>query len=139
MAQLPTGTVTFLFTDIEGSTLLVQELGDRWPDLDARHDAVLRAAIASGGGTVVRTEGDAFFAVFPTASGAINGAVGAQRGLAEEPWPEGHTIRVRMGLHTGSGVLGGDDYVGLDVHRAARIAAVISRRFRHPSWSSPKS
>jgi len=82
MAELPTGTVTFLFTDIEGSTLLVQELGDRWPDLVARHDAILRAAIVSGGGTKVRTEGDAFFAVFPTAAGAINAAVGAQRGLA---------------------------------------------------------
>ncbi len=126
MAQLPTGTVTFLFTDIEGSTLLVQELGDGWVDLVARHDAVLRAAIASGGGTVVRTEGDAFFAVFPTASGGIKAAVDAQAGLAGEPWPEGHAIRVRMGLHTGSGVLGGDDYVGLDVHRAARIAAAGS-------------
>lgn len=126
MSDLPTGTVTFLFTDIEGSTRLVQELGNRWADLVARHDEILRAAIASGGGTEVGTEGDAFFAVFPTAAGAVNAAVGAQQGLAGEPWPEGHAIRVRMGLHTGSGILGGDDYVGLDVHRAARIAAAGS-------------
>ena len=126
MAQLPTGTVTFVFTDIEGSTRLVQELGEEWAELVARHDEILRAAIASGGGTEVRTEGDAFFAAFPTASGAVNAALVAQQGLAGEPWPEGHAIRVRMGLHTGSGSLGGDDYVGLDVHRAARIAAAGS-------------
>jgi len=126
MADLPTGTVTFLFTDIEGSTRLVQEVGEEWADLVARHDEILRAAIASGDGTEVRTEGDAFFAVFPTVAGAVNAAVGAQRALAGEPWREDYAIRVRMGLHTGSGSLGGDDYVGLDVHRAARIAAAGS-------------
>ncbi len=126
MSDLPTGTVTFLFTDIEGSTRLVQELGEEWADLLVRHDEILRAAIASGGGTEVRTEGDAFFAAFPTAAGAVNAAVVAQRAFAGEPWPEDHAIRVRMGLHTGSGILGGDDYVGLDVHRAARIAAAGS-------------
>ena len=126
VSDLPTGTVTFLFTDIEGSTRLVQELGEEWAELVARHDEILRAAIASGGGTEVRTEGDAFFAVFATAAGAVNAVVGAQRAFAGEPWPEGHAIRVRMGLHTGSGILGGGDYVGLDVHRAARIAAAGS-------------
>ncbi|HEX5947979.1 MAG TPA: AAA family ATPase, partial [Actinomycetota bacterium] len=118
MAKLPTGTVTFLFTDIEGSTGLLQELGpDRYQRLQDEHDAIVRAAIAEGDGTVVRTEGDAFFAAFPTPAGALRAAVGAQRGLAAAQ------VRVRMGLHTGEGRLGGGDYVGLDVHRAARIAA----------------
>jgi len=123
MPGLPIGTVTFLFTDIEGSTRLVQELGDKWTELLARHGAILRKAIADGGGTEVSTEGDAFFAVFPTASGAIIATVTAQQALAAESWPKGNPIRVRMGLHTGEAILGGDNYIGLDVHRAARIAA----------------
>src|SRR3954454_12861297 len=124
MRELPTGTVTFLFTDIEGSTRLVQALGsDAFRSLLDRHDAILRRSIEDGDGAVVRTEGDSFFAAFPTATGAIRAAVEAQRGLASEAWPENATIRVRMGLHTGEGRLGGDDYVGIDVHRAARIAA----------------
>lgn len=123
MPGLPIGTVTFLFTDIQGSTRLVQELGDKWTELLARHGAILRKAIADGGGTEVSTEGDAFFAVFPTASGAIIATVTAQQALAAESWPKGNPIRVRMGLHTGEAILGGDNYIGLDVHRAARIAA----------------
>jgi predicted ATPase len=82
----------------------------------------MRTSIAAGSGFEVRTEGDSFFAVFPTPSGAIRAAVAAQRDLAAHPWPEGATIRVRMGLHTGEGRRGGDDYIGIDVHRAARIA-----------------
>ena len=117
MSQLPTGTVTFLFTDIEGSTRLLQELGpDRFQQLQTDHDATMRAAIAEGGGAVVRIEGDAFFAAFPTPAGAVRAAVSAQRGL------DGMPVRVRMGLHTGDGRLGGSDYLGIDVHRAARIA-----------------
>ncbi len=123
MDQLPTGTVTFLFTDIEGSTRLVQELGDRWADLLTRHDEILRSAIAKGDGTEVSTEGDAFFVAFDTANGAVTTAVQAQQALATQEWPEGAEVRVRMGLHTGGGTLGGSDYVGLDVHRAARIAS----------------
>ncbi len=123
MTTLPTGTVTFLFTDIEGSTRLVQSLGAGWTAVLERHHALLREAIAIGEGTEVSTEGDAFFAVFPSAQRAVAAACSAQRALAAEPWPEDATIRVRMGLHTGEGRLGGDSYVGLDVHRAARVAA----------------
>jgi predicted ATPase/class 3 adenylate cyclase len=123
MRDLPTGTVTFLFTDIEGSTRLLQRLGDRYREVVDDHGRILRDAIASGGGTEIHTEGDAFFAVFPTLAGALAAVVQAQRALAGHPWPEGHSVRVRMGLHTGEAVLGGDDYIGLDVHLAARIAA----------------
>ncbi len=122
---LPTGTVTFLFTDIEGSTSLLQRLGTAsWSAVLDRHDALVRGGIAAHGGREVGTEGDSFFVVFPSAPGAVGAAVDVQRRLAEEPWPDGSPVRVRMGLHTGEGTLGGDgDYVGLDVHRAARIAS----------------
>jgi predicted ATPase/class 3 adenylate cyclase len=123
MRDLPTGTVTFLFTDIEGSTRLLQRLGDRYREVVDRHGRILRHAILEGGGGEVRTEGDSFFAVFPTPAGALAAAVQAQRALTAHPWPEGHSVRVRMGLHTGQAVPGGDDYIGLDVHLAARIAA----------------
>ena len=123
MTELPTGTVTFLFTDVEGSTRLLQRVGDAYRDLLATHDQILRKAIASGGGVEVQTEGDGFFAVFSTASGAILTAVQAQRDLASHSWPAGEVVRVRMGLHTGDGILNDGHYVGLDVHRAARIAA----------------
>ena len=121
---LPTGTVTFLFTDIEGSTRLLSALGDAYPPLLAAHADILRGAIGTHAGTEVNTEGDSFFAVFPSAPDAVAAAVEAQRGLADAAWPDGATVRVRMGLHSGEGRLGGDDYVGLDVHRAARIAGV---------------
>jgi predicted ATPase/class 3 adenylate cyclase len=123
MPQLPTGTVTFMFTDIEGSTCLLQRVGESYADLLADHNSILRAAIAAGGGTEVQTEGDAFFAVFPSPDGAVRAAVQAQRDLASHAWPEANVIRVRIGLHTGNGVLSGGQYVGLDVHRAARIEA----------------
>ncbi len=123
MPTLPTGTVTFLFTDIEGSTRLAESVGDGFSAVLERHHALLREAIASGEGTEVGTEGDAFFAVFPSAPRAVAAASTAQRALAAEPWPENASLRVRMGLHTGEGRLGGDNYVGLDVHRAARVAA----------------
>jgi predicted ATPase/class 3 adenylate cyclase len=121
MATLPEGTVTFLFTDIEGSTRLLQDLGDAYAGVRATHHRLLRAAIAKG--TEVGTEGDAFFVAFPVAIDAVVAAVDAQRALASHPWPPGHPVRVRMGLHTGRGTVGPDGYVGLDVHRAARIAA----------------
>jgi predicted ATPase/class 3 adenylate cyclase len=123
MPQLPTGTVTFMFTDIEGSTRLLQEVGESYADLLAEHHRILRQAIAAGDGAEVQTEGDSFFAVFQSAAGAVRAAVQAQRGLASHAWPEASVIRVRIGLHTGNGVLSGGLYVGLDVHRAARIAA----------------
>ncbi|HEX2025832.1 MAG TPA: adenylate/guanylate cyclase domain-containing protein, partial [Actinomycetota bacterium] len=124
MTELPTGTVTFLFTDIEGSTRLLQRLGvDGYEALQDEHAGILRRVIEHGGGTVVRIEGDAFFAVFPTASAAVRAAVEAQRALAAHPWPDDGVIRVRMGLHAGEGRAGGADYVGIDPNRAARIAA----------------
>jgi predicted ATPase/class 3 adenylate cyclase len=120
---LPTGTITFLFTDIEGSTRILQGLGDRYREVLETHDRLIREAVAQAGGTEVRTEGDAFFVVFPTALAAVEAVGAAQRALARQAWPEGFEVRVRMGLHTGEGVPGGGDYIGLDVHRAARVAA----------------
>jgi predicted ATPase/class 3 adenylate cyclase len=123
MRALPSGTVTFLFTDIEGSTRLVQSLGDGYDDLLAEHCRIIRGAIETHGGTEVGTEGDSFFAVFASAPQAVAAAAAAQRDLAAERWPQDATVKVRMGLHTGEGRLGGDNYIGLDVHRAARISA----------------
>jgi predicted ATPase/class 3 adenylate cyclase len=123
MGELPTGTVTFLFTDIEGSTRLLQTLGEEWLAVLEDHHRLLRGAIREAAGIDLRTEGDSFFAVFGSAPSAITAAASAQRALAAEAWPSAVTIRVRMGIHTGEGTVGGDDYVGLDVHRAARIAA----------------
>jgi predicted ATPase/class 3 adenylate cyclase len=121
--SLPTGTVTFLFTDIEGSTRLLQELGEGYRRVLDDHTALMRKAIAEGDGVEIGTEGDSFFAVFPTATGAVRASAAAQRSLAAHDWAHGKPLRVRMGLHTGEGVLGGDNYLGIDVNRAARIAA----------------
>jgi predicted ATPase/class 3 adenylate cyclase len=124
MPELPTGTVTFLFTDIEGSTRLLQELGEgAYQQIHDEHARILRAAVAEGEGCEIRTEGDAFFVAFPTATGAVRAAASAQQALADHPWPHGRPLRVRMGMHTGEGRRGGDDYLGIDVNRAARIAA----------------
>jgi predicted ATPase/class 3 adenylate cyclase len=122
MADLPTGTVTFFFTDIEGSTGLLQTLGDRYAAVLDEYAAIVRRAVSEGGGVEVSTHGDAFFVAFPSPAGAVRAAVAAQRALAAHDWSPGPPMRVRMGLHTGEGLLGGDDYVGIDVHRAARIA-----------------
>jgi predicted ATPase/class 3 adenylate cyclase len=123
-SDLPTGTVTFLFSDIQGSTRLLQALGDGYPALLEQQADLVRAAISEGGGVEVGTEGDSFFAVFPTPIGAVRAAVAIQRSLAAATWPEDTVVKVRIGIHTGEGRRGGDNYVGLDVHRAARIAAV---------------
>jgi class 3 adenylate cyclase len=124
-ARPPTGTVTFLFTDIEGSTRLVQALGSAgWTALLERHRSIIRAALADHGGLEIQTEGDSFFAVFDRVPEAVAAAADAQRALAVEPWPTDARIRVRMGLHTGEGILDADgSYVGSAVHRAARIGA----------------
>ena len=117
------GTVTFLLTDIEGSTSLIEQLGPAWgATLDAHHK-LLRSAIEGGGGQQVNTSGDAVFAVFARPPDAVAAAAGAQRTLAAADWPEGVRLRVRMGLHSGEAERAGQDYAGLDVHRAARICA----------------
>jgi predicted ATPase/class 3 adenylate cyclase len=121
MHHLPTGTVTFLFTDIEGSTKLVQRLGDEFRGILEDHNELLRSAFSAG--VEIRMEGDAFFVAFASARHAVEAAIAAQRALAGHDWPEGVRLQVRMGLHTGDGTLGGADYVGVDVHRAARISA----------------
>jgi predicted ATPase/class 3 adenylate cyclase len=121
---LPTGTVTFLFSDIEGSTRLIQEQGAAAQELIARHHELLRTAFDAARGVEVRTEGDSFFVAFRSAPDAVAAATAGQRALDAEPWPDGTAIRVRIGLHSGFGALAGDDYGGIDVHRAARIAAV---------------
>ncbi|MBI4260811.1 MAG: tetratricopeptide repeat protein [Actinobacteria bacterium] len=123
MPELPTGTVTFLFTDVEGSTRLLQSLGDGYGALLERHNELMRGAVESGGGVVFGSEGDAMFAVFRTAPAAVAASVAAQRAMAAEAWPSGAVVRVRMGLHTGEGALAGDGYVGIDLHRVARVAA----------------
>jgi predicted ATPase/class 3 adenylate cyclase len=122
MAELPTGTVTFMFTDIEGSTRLLQEVGDRFAGILNEHDAIIRAAIADANGVQVGSAGDSFFVAFGEPVNGVVAAVRAQRDLAAHQWSHGQPVRVRMGLHTGRGELGGDGYVGIDVHRAARIA-----------------
>src|SRR5512134_2765533 len=116
--DLPSGTVTFLFTDVEGSTRLLHELGaEGYADALAEHRRVIRTACAAQGGVEVDTQGDAFFFAFPTAPGALAAATAFTETLASTP------IRVRCGLHTGTPLLAGEGYVGHDVHRAARIAA----------------
>lgn len=123
MAQPPTGTVTFLFTDIEGSTRLLQRLEDEYSSILTEHQRLLRAAWTAHNGYEVDTQGDAFFVAFPSAPQAVAAAAEATQALAIYPWPDGMTLRVRMGLHTGTPHLVGENYVGLDVHRAARIAS----------------
>jgi class 3 adenylate cyclase len=123
MAPLPSGTVTFLFTDIEGSTKLLQRLGNDYARVLEEHQALLRAAWAAHGGAEIDTAGDGFFVAFASAPEAVAAAADATRVLAAHPWPQGTTLQVRIGLHTGTPQLVSDHYVGLDVHRAARIAS----------------
>ncbi len=121
--SLPTGTVTFLFTDIEGSTRLMQEIGDRYVQAQVIHHEILREAFRSNSGRELRTEGDSFFCVFQSALDACDAAASAQRSFLAHDWPEGAAIRVRMGLHTGEAPLVGNEYIGIDVHHAARVSA----------------
>jgi len=120
-ATLPTGTVTFLMTDIEGSTRLLQALPEGYPGLLEDHHQLIREAFGSVGGIEASVEGDALFFAFADAPSAVRAALEGQRCLARHAWPAGATVRVRMGLHTGEGRLLGGEYVGLDVHRTARI------------------
>jgi DNA-binding NarL/FixJ family response regulator/class 3 adenylate cyclase len=121
MPQLPIGTVTFLFTDIEGSTKLLSRLRDGYAGVQNDHRAMLRAAVTASGGDEVDTQGDSSFFAFRGAREAITAAVAAQRAHADHEWPADGEVRVRMGIHTGEPVLAEDRYIGLDVHRAARI------------------
>jgi len=123
MTEPPSGTVTLLFSDIEGSTRLLRQLGDGYAAQLARHRELLRSAFESHGGRVLETEGDAFFAAFESAGEAAAAAGDAQHALAAEAWPAGNEIRVRIGLHTGEPRPVDGNYVGLDVHEAARVMA----------------
>jgi YVTN family beta-propeller protein len=123
MPELRSGTVTFVFTDIEGSTRLTRSLRERWPEVRAEHRRLLRAAFAEHGGEEVDTQGDSFFYVFARARDAALAAADAQRALAAHEWPEGGEVRVRIGMHTGEPVVSEEGYHGIGVHRAARIMA----------------
>ncbi len=123
MAELHGGTVTFLFTDIEGSTGLLRNLRDRYGEVLAEHRRIVRETLTRYGGEEVDTQGDAFFYVFARARAAAEAAAEAQRALGEHPWPDGGEVRVRMGLHTGEPAFSDEGNHGLGVHRAARIMA----------------
>jgi len=122
-ADLPEGTVTLLFTDIESSTELLRRLGARYAEVQNRHRQILRAAFETFGGVEVDTQGDAFMVAFRSASDAAGAAVLSQRALTDETWPESLAVLVRMGLHTGEPERGPEGYVGMDVHIAARICS----------------
>jgi class 3 adenylate cyclase/DNA-binding beta-propeller fold protein YncE len=124
MTQLPTGTVTFLFTDIEGSTALLKELGrDEYEQVLAEQAAILRSAFDDYDGKLIDTQGDSSFVAFRAARDAVAAAVFAQRELAAHVWPDGATLKVRMGLHSGEPKASGERYVGIGVHRASRIGS----------------
>jgi class 3 adenylate cyclase len=123
VSTLPGGTVTFVFTDVEGSTRLLRALGDGWAGALADYRKILRDTFTAEGGREVDTQGDGMFFVFPRARPAVAAAAEAQRRIEAHAWPEGATLRVRMGVHTGEPAMGDEGYVGMDVVRAARIAA----------------
>ena len=118
---LPAGTVTFVFSDVEGSTELLKRLGDHYAELISDHRSIVRETFGAHGGVEIDAQGDAFFFAFARARDAVAAAVEAQRAHAEHSWPDGGHVRVRMGLHTGEPAVGEEGYLGLDVVRAARI------------------
>jgi YVTN family beta-propeller protein len=120
--DLPSGAVTFLFTDIEGSTDLVRQLRAGWAGVLSEHQRLLRGAFDAHGGHEIDTQGDSFFYAFPSAHDAVLGAIEAQRALSDHPWPDGAPLKVRMGLHTAQAAPLDGRYTGLAVHRAARIS-----------------
>ena len=126
MSELPTGTVTFLFTDLEGSTRLWEDHPDEMQEALARHDAILRDAIESHRGHVVKTTGDGAHAAFAVASDAIDAAVVAQLALQREPWGATGPLRVRMGIHTGAAEVRDGDYYGTALNRAARLMSAAN-------------
>lgn len=121
MPTLPAGTVTFVFTDIEGSTDLLKQLGDRYREVLGEHRRLVRDTLAAANGIEIDAQGDAFFFAFPRARDAVAGAVQVQREHARHDWQDGIQVRVRIGLHTGEPTVGDEGYLGLDVVRAARI------------------
>ena len=123
MTTLPSGTVTFVFSDIEGSTGLLKRLGERYAELIAEHRRVVRETFGAHNGVEIDTQGDSFFFAFARARDAVAAAVEAQRAHAEHEWPGGEQVRVRMGLHTGEPAVGAEGYLGVDVVRAARLSA----------------
>ena len=124
MPALPSGTVTFVFSDIEGSTALLKRLGDRYDGVLSDHRRLMRECFTERGGVEIDTQGDAFFFAFPRARDAVAAAVEAQRAHAAHDWPEDGAVLVRMGLHTGEPAVGSEGYLGLDVVRAARLCTV---------------
>jgi class 3 adenylate cyclase len=121
MTTLPSGTVTFVFSDVEGSTGLLKRLGEGYGDLIREHRRIVRETYGARGGVEIDAQGDAFFFAFPRARDAVEAVVAAQRAHAEHEWPEGEQVRVRIGLHTGEPAVGEEGYLGLDVVRAARL------------------
>ena len=132
MRELPSGTVTFLLTDIEGSTRLLRENRSTYGEILDEHRRILRAAFEANGGREIDTQGDSFFAAFQTARDAATAAVGAQRALAAHGWPDGAEPKVRMGLHTGEPSVAGDRYVGLAVRRRAWRSGAHVEHDRRP-------
>jgi class 3 adenylate cyclase len=124
MSGLPSGTVTFVFSDIEGSTALLKALGDGYGEVLDTHRRLMRTSFHDLGGVEIDTQGDAFFFAFPRARDAVAAAVEAQRLHAVEEWPDDRPVRVRMGLHTGEPAVGSEGYLGIDVVRAARLCTV---------------
>ena len=125
MPNLPSGTVTFLFSDMEGSTSLLKRLGDAtYAELLATHRRLMRDTFGGFGGQEIDTQGDAFFYSFPRARNAVAAAVEVQRAHARASWPDGVAVRLRIGLHTGEPAVGDEGYTGLDVVRASRLAAI---------------
>jgi DNA-binding NarL/FixJ family response regulator/class 3 adenylate cyclase len=142
--SLPTGTVTLLCTDIEGSTVLVGRLGGDYARVLDQHRSIVRDAVLAAGGMEIDCRGDEMLLVFTDARAAVEGAVAAQRALAAHPWPDGSPVRVRMGLHTGEPAIEGSTYIGLDVHRVARISGaghggqvlVSQRTYELAAWKA---
>jgi predicted ATPase/class 3 adenylate cyclase len=124
--DLPSGQLSFFFSDVEGSTRLLTDLGARFATLLGDHQRLMRGAFAAHRGTEISTEGDSFFAVFTSALDAVGAAADAQRSLAAYDWPVGHEFHVRIGIHTGRAILAGDNYVGIEINRAARISSAAN-------------
>jgi class 3 adenylate cyclase/CheY-like chemotaxis protein len=121
MPELPTGTVTFLFTDVEGSTALAHRLPHDFQDVLVEHRSLVRAAVAERDGVEIDVRGDEFFVAFDDAAGAAHAAIATQRAISSHAWPKDAELRIRMGMHTGEAIYADKDYLGVDVHKAARI------------------